>query len=296
MLTISANSRAKDPTDPILLSWFRASRFPNLGDELAPWINSVMSMRPVRYVPPFTPGTMLSVGSILSWSMHNSAMVWGTGFIRSEAPDRSLQDIRAVRGHGTLQKLRDFGFLGEVPVGDPALLVPLLLGSLGASNPIRHEIGIIPHYADFDNVRKRIAASTIRNNVRLIDIRTDNIEAFAHEVLGCRVLFSSSLHGLILSDVLGRPAQWVEFSDKVFGNGFKFEDYFSHPAVEARPAIDLTDMEVPLSVLMDLGQANSGPFFDWSKFDAPTFAASNPYAADRVLEKLERRWSALVRV
>jgi len=55
---------------------------------------------------------------------------------------------------------------------------------------------------------------------------TGGIEHVLREASKCERIMSSSLHGIILADALGIENQW-EYSERVFGKGFKFRDYAS---------------------------------------------------------------------
>lgn len=61
--------------------------------------------------------------------------------------------------------------------------------------------------------------------INLIINITDNIDIIAQNILSCKEIISSSLHGIIYSHSLNKNAYWVIFND--FIGKFKFYDYLS---------------------------------------------------------------------
>ena len=125
-----------------------------------------------------------------------------------------------MRGPLTRQNLLSQGH--DVPkiYGDPALLLSRYY------NPIvdkKYSYGIVSHYVDYDNVCKLFSGI---DDILIIDLMTTNIEKTTRLFLKCDRILSSSLHGIIVSHAYQIPAVWIEFSDKLFGDGIKFQDYF----------------------------------------------------------------------
>ena len=64
------------------------------------------------------------------------------------------------------------------------------------------------------------------SKITLVGAFNKHFLEFVDEIKKCDVILSSSLHGIICGDAYGIPSYWIELSDKVIGNGFKFLDYF----------------------------------------------------------------------
>ena len=172
----------------------------------------------------FKDGKILSIGSIMKFSKPND-VIWGTGIIDGKSIGIDPKKIYAVRGPLTRKKLISVG--REVPevYGDPALLFPRIYNP---SNVIekKYEFGIIPHYADFKDPK----ILDILEKLESIGVKVVNITAgvyhFVDELLSCKNIISSSLHGLIASDAYGIPNVRCILGNNVTGGDFKYEDYY----------------------------------------------------------------------
>ena len=197
----------------------------NYGDLLSKYIVEKLSGKPVCWVLPkkikwyHNKLHYISIGSILQHSTKFS-LVWGSGIINEELPIRSKK-IYAVRGPKTREYLLKNNIACPEIYGDPALLLPELF------NPEinkKYEIGIVPHYVDYGNVKKRYINNS---SVKVIDLMTNNIEKTTCEILECQSIVSSSLHGVIVAHAYQIPAVCVKFSNNIFGSGIKFKDYYA---------------------------------------------------------------------
>ena len=206
---------------------FRAN-YGNYGDELARYILQHVSKQTVEWVPhdsrqPY----YLCTGSILG---HNTtskyAHVWGAGFMNYHEIASRDATYYAVRGPLTQQRLFDINIDCPDVFGDPALLMHQLYEP--TVEP-RYELGVVPHYVDFEF----ISNSCRDERIKIIDILTDDVEVTTREILECKRIVSSSLHGVIVAHSYGIPALWVKFSDLVAGKGFKFRDYFMSVGIDS---------------------------------------------------------------
>jgi pyruvyltransferase len=161
-------------------------------------------------------------GSVLGWSDSNT-IVWGAGFISNSTfitTIKTPKKICAVRGKLTREMLLKRDIDCPEVYGDPVLLMPKFY------NPNirkKHELGIIPHHID------KVLIPKLKEqfpNAYLIDIQGGTY-TIINEILSCKRIVSSALHGIIGADAYGIPSIWIKLSDKVLGKGFKFRDYFS---------------------------------------------------------------------
>jgi hypothetical protein len=197
----------------------------NFGDLLGKYLAQKISGRKVVWVHPekwhlqdlFSP-IYLTIGSILA-QVNSKCVVWGSGVISKDARIKKAKFL-AVRGPKTREVLVNLGY--EVPeiYGDPAILLPKYYHPKISK---KYCLGIVPHYSDYKAIKELYAS---QKEMLIIDLMTSNIEATTDQILQCEKIISSSLHGLIISHSYGIPAVWIQFSDKLFGDGIKFQDYF----------------------------------------------------------------------
>lgn len=203
---------------------------------------------------------MTAIGSILDVLLDSRARdnmveispkpikIWGTGF--KVAPEDDVKLIRpvevsAVRGVLTkniLERMLDKKI--DCVLADPGLLV----SKLYKSEEKKYDVGIIPHHTQKNEPCMTGALNQYPNSV-LIDV-TDNPSDVIRKISECKLILSTSLHGLIVADSFGIPNQWCVCSDKLVGGRFKFDDYYSSFGLCMEP-IDITKVYPDVKILIE---------------------------------------------
>jgi len=204
--------------DSIKLFWWNEKV--NLGDAINLELVKNLSKKEVEWVPHnYAQDYNICIGSVLQLANNNTS-VWGSGYISEAARSpRKPKHVHAVRGPLTRKLLQKQGISCPEVFGDPALLAPSLF-PIKANK--KYKLGIIPHFVDKNS---DFFNRTLPDDVKVIDIETDNVEKFLTEMNECEKIISSSLHGVILADAYGIPSIRVKFSNAITGGNFKFNDY-----------------------------------------------------------------------
>ncbi len=201
------------------LTWFTYKT--NFGDLMSPWLLEKMTGRKAVRADTTRPHYVM-IGSIINKGTPHS-IFWGTGTYGTEAKREVDAEARytAVRGPLTRSKLgaaMAFGIDVPAVYGDPALLAPLYFHP---TVKVTHEYGVVVRWKE-----RAWAKATYGPGVKLIDFARGDIEEVIREMLSCRRILSSSLHGLIVADAYGIPNAWLA-SGTPRGGEFKFHDYFA---------------------------------------------------------------------
>ena len=196
------------------LHWYRLSeKVQNVGDFLSPFVVDYMKKQKSVCDNTASKGTqhLLAIGSVIDSSYQNS-VVWGSGLIRENRKYwwrfvRKL-DVRAVRGPETRRVLIENGYSCPEVYGDPAILMPLIY--MPEKTEKEYDYKIIYNYGYVYS----------KENV-LLPLVYD-WKSFIDEIVKCKLVISSSLHGIILAEAYGIPAIML----KSPLNTFKFRDYY----------------------------------------------------------------------
>ncbi|MCR9183527.1 MAG: polysaccharide pyruvyl transferase family protein [Flavobacteriaceae bacterium] len=216
--------------NPIRLFWWSEPYLmgkpkENYGDLLGKYLVEKISGKPVRWVHPkkfqisgLWQPVYVTAGSILA-HVNKKCVVWGSGIIQINQVVKPAKFL-AVRGPQTRNRLLEQGHQVPEVYGDPGLLLPLYYNP---PTQKKYKLGLIAHYNDYKIIQPLYEND---DDILLIDLMTNDIEATTDLFLQCEKIVSSSLHGLIIAHAYGIPALWVQFSDKLFGDGIKFQDYY----------------------------------------------------------------------
>lgn len=201
-------------------------------------------------------------------SLSKNLVVWGTGTLLPSSLDpepfrlfplnrcikrllgsyksQRQPDIRAVRGPKTRELLLKHGFLCPEVYGDPAILLPRFYKP--KSEEKQWNAGVILHHTQTES---GLSEALCKNGILLISIMRETdaqIEDFVDQIASCRRIYSSSLHGIIVSQAYGIPAQWIQIEGKPIqkDDRHKFDDYFlgAGQIVQDSVRLEWTDAEV----------------------------------------------------
>lgn len=187
----------------------------NLGDALSPFIVKHILAEVFSTIPD-SPSTrkMFAIGSILNHASTGDT-IWGSGVngIKSTA-DHVFEnlDVRAVRGPKTRAFLHTRGIECPHIFGDPGILISRCI-----KRNLRPGSGelYIPHFS-----QGKVQQGGLRTEYT---IGTD-FYRFVDSIVSSDIVFSASLHGLVIAESYGVPAILTMTSKTE--NMFKFEDYY----------------------------------------------------------------------
>ena len=96
--------------------------------------------------------------------------------------------------------------------GDPAVLMPIIYQPTTSKDNVKREFAVIHHHSVM-NVDAFYS----------IPVMTDDWKPFIDEICNCKLVISSSLHGIILSEAYGIPAILLKEGDMDL---LKYKDYY----------------------------------------------------------------------
>lgn len=204
-----------------MVKTFWWDREPNFGDLLTEYILPRYGIAPVLVSA--DDAELISVGSVLNMVGEKySGAVMGSG-IMHENQEISLDNakIYAVRGNLSHKKIAP---AHEVALGDPGILMSKILPLMQVAST--EKIGFIPHFSHQDKDYIKDLWKSIENQAIYIDVK-NSPEDVASKIKSCEVIFSTSLHGVILADSYGKPVVWTLPPDGLPGGDYKFRDYES---------------------------------------------------------------------
>ena len=186
---------------------------------------------------PFEKKNYVCIGSILGQGNKNSHY-WGTGFLRKGKCRGFVYAVRGSLSRDCVLNCRKEGLvkiIGDLPVGDPALLLPMFLPP---ANHKKFQLGIIPHYTEYEIFKKQYG-----HKYFIINVASSDVVRITEEITSCEYILSTSLHGLIVPHAYNIPALWIEHSELQPGSdGFKFKDYFSSIGISYEPFREISNI------------------------------------------------------
>ena len=196
----------------------------NLGDSLGEVIIQYLLRQKGLKLDSPTHGTkhLYCVGTNIHGA-YQSATIWGSGIYppssRTEALlqriSRRKLDIRAVRGPLTKEQLEKYGHYCPAVYGDPATLMPLIYNP---DKKKKYDYLVIPQFIGEKAFRESYPTET------MLSMNTNDYKHVIDEIVQSRIIYTSSLHGIILAETYGVPVVFFRGLPKF--KDFKYLDYY----------------------------------------------------------------------
>lgn len=235
--------------------WRHNQRHGNLGDALNLVVLEAFGVTAHRTVsaatasaptPAPTP-TLLAIGSMVSDRVvadrHARCVVWGSGWRGDPVSDvtRDQLDVRAVRGPHTAAAL---GVTGQVPMGDPALLLPRIIDA-NARRTSSRSAGralLIPHISHISGAPEVGCDQTVTVGVRQAGITgrftTTDIVRRVRTIANAGFVLTGALHAAIIAQAYGVP--WAPWRGPDVDCPAKWDDWAAYLGIELHFAPDRT--------------------------------------------------------
>lgn len=207
------------------LHWWQAPNGRiNLGDEISPVVFSHNTGIAVVHAG-ISDCDGIAIGSVfnprqaLRRKRSRALLVWGSGTLKPRSVhynDLSV-DLAALRGPKTAGEIEG---CPDIPFGDPGLFVPEIWP---CNNTRETPVGIIPHFSMRGSSSVKQLRKTMDGAI-LIDLTVPDFADTFDRLSGCKLIISSSLHGLIFADAYGIPSLFWNESGPA--NEWKYQDYF----------------------------------------------------------------------
>ncbi|EOG6032459.1 hypothetical protein ACLF23_004360, partial [Klebsiella pneumoniae] len=84
------------------------------------------------------------------------------------------------------------------------------------------------HLKDYDYFKNKYRSN---KNIKVIDLKTKDIEFVVDEIISCEYILSTSLHGVIVAQAYDIPTLWIKHND-INTDGIKFYDYFDSVGIK----------------------------------------------------------------
>lgn len=202
----------------------------NLGDALSAVIVTAISQYQIKRSAFNSNAERLAAVGTIGHALHSGKVhLWGTGFDMSRdrngalngytVPENTELVVHAVRGRESAEALRAQGLSVPENYGDPVWFLPKIFPDPGIKT---HELGVIVHISELDTptasalVRAAIERykipSELAGLVRIINTYTpatiEGLRSKTEEIISCRRILSTSLHGLVIAETYGIPCAW----------------------------------------------------------------------------------------